>query len=76
MREAESVDRFYKNDEQDLIWWVDNSDLKGVWEFSYDMMTIFNMFADPPWKLSEKQKKVFDEENPYWADFFIDRTKD
>jgi hypothetical protein len=31
------------------------------------------MFADYPYKLTPEQKKIFDEENPYWVDFFADR---
>ena len=65
--------RFYKNNETDMIWWVE-TDKIGVWEFSYDKKTVFNMFHDYPYKLTEEQKKLFDEENPFWAEFFKDRT--
>ena len=64
---------FYKNEETDQIWWVD-TDAIGVWEFSFDKETIFNMFQDYPWKLTKEQKEIFDRENPYWANFFADRT--
>ena len=65
--------KFYKENPDDIIWWVDNSDRKGVWEFSFDKKTIFNMFRDYPYKLTKEQKAIFDKENPFWADFFSDR---
>ncbi len=67
---------FYKENENDKIWWVDNFDTVGEWLFSFDKKTVFNMFEDYPWKLTEEQKRIFDEENPYWAEFFSDRTTD
>ncbi len=65
--------RFYKENPTDLIWWVDDPETTGVWEFSFDRETVFNMFRDYPWKLSAEQKEIFDHENPYWRDFFSDR---
>ena len=65
--------RFHKENPTNLIWWVDNFDQIGVWEFSFDRETIFNMFCDYPWKLSAEQKEIFDRENPYCHDFFSDR---
>lgn len=65
--------KFYKENETDQIWWV-KTDAKGEWEFSFDKKTIFNMFEDYPYKLTPKQKAIFDKENPYWANFFSDRT--
>lgn len=64
---------FYKENETDLIWWVDDPETKGVWEFSFDGETVFNLFSDYPDKLTPEQKEIFDRENPYWADFFKDR---
>lgn len=66
---------FYKNEETDLIWWVDNTDSIGEWLFSFDKKKIYNMFRDYPDKLTAKEKAIFDRENPFWADFFKDRTR-
>ena len=66
---------FYKNEETDLIWWVDNTDTIGEWLFSFDKKKIYNMFRDYPDKLTAKEKAIFDRENPFWADFFKDRTR-
>lgn len=32
------------------------------------------MFADYPHNLTPEQKKIFDEENPEWCEFFKDRV--
>ena len=67
-------DRWYKENPDDKIWWLDNSDeIEGEWIFSFDKKTRFNMFRDYPKKLSKEQKEIFDKENPYWADFFKGR---
>ena len=68
-----SNNKFYKNNKSDRIFWVNNTDQIGVWLFSFDKKTIFNMFADYPHNLTPEQKQIFDEENPYWVDFFKDR---
>lgn len=64
---------FYKENETDTIWWVEEVDAIGVWRFSFDKKKIYNMFADYPWSLTAEEKAIFDRENPYWADFFRDR---
>lgn len=64
---------FYKEKKRNKIWWVDNPDRVGEHLFSFDKKHIFNLFRDYPYALTPEQKKIFDEENPYWADFFKDR---
>ena len=64
---------WYKENEADIIWWLDTSDMDGEFIFSFDKQTAFNMFTDYPQKLTPEQKDIFDKENPYWADFFKDR---
>ena len=66
------VNNFFKNKPSDKIWWVDSFDRDGVFEFSFDKKTIFNLFADYPNKLTPEQKDVFDKENPFWKEFFSD----
>lgn len=68
-----SNNKFYKKNKSDRIFWVDNADQIGVWLFSFDQKTVFNMFEDYPHNLTPEQKQIFDEENPYWTDFFKDR---
>ena len=70
---AESLN-FIKQNEADLIWWVDDAETIGEFLFSFDKKVVFNLFADYPQKLTQKQKALFDKENPYWANFFKDRA--
>ena len=66
--------KLFKNDPADVIWWVDNGEeTKGEFVFTFDKKEYFNLFADYPHKLTPEQKRIFDKENPYWADFFSDR---
>ena len=71
----EALNNFYKNNESDSIWWVNNPDTIGEHLFSFDKKKVFNLFQDYPHKLTSKEKEIFDEENPEWAEFFKDRTE-
>ena len=67
-------DMWYKEEPNNQIWWLDNNNEKtGEFVFSFDKKTRFNLFADYPYKLTAKQKEIFDKEEPYWANFFKDR---
>lgn len=70
----ERLNNFYKNNESDSIWWVDNQDTIGEHLFTFDKKRIFNLFQDYPHELTAEEKKIFDEENPEWAEFFKDRN--
>jgi len=74
MAEESSEDGFYKDKETDKIWWKETPDRIGEFLFSFDKKTVFNLFHDYPYKLTPEQKRIFDEENPYWANFFKDRS--
>lgn len=73
--QAVESSKFYKENEQDRIWWIE-TDSKGEWLFSFDKKKIYNMFADFPQKLTKEEVQIFIKEQPYWADFFRDRLKD
>ena len=64
---------WYKRNPDEKIYWKNTPDRKGLWIFSFDKKTEINMFMDYPEKLSEEEKRIFDEENPEWAEFFKDR---
>lgn len=66
---------FYKENENDTIWWVNDLDTKGEFLFSFDKKKIYNLFADYPYNLTKEEKEIFDKENPYWAEFFSDRSE-
>lgn len=67
---------YYKNNETDTIEWADTGATEdGLWLFRFGTKgLVFNMFRDYPHELTAEQKRIFDEENPYWAEFFKDRT--
>ena len=65
--------KYFKNNPDDVIFWVDTSDKDGEFVFTFDKKEHFNMFADYPYKLTAEQKRIFDKENPRWANFFRDR---
>lgn len=61
---------FYKEKPTDKVYWVDNIGVVGELLFTFDKKKIFNLFRDYPQKLTNEEKRIFDKENPYWADFF------
>lgn len=65
---------FVKNNENDVIFWIDNVDAKGEHLFSFDKKKIYNLFADYPYKLTNTEREIFDNENEYWKEFFSDRN--
>ena len=54
--------------------WIRNPEQKGEFLFTFDGKQVFNLFRDYPSALTKEQKQLFDEKNPYWADYFKDRT--
>ncbi len=68
------MEQWYKNNKTDTIWWLENPDKIGEHVFSFDKETKFNLFTDYPHKLTPEQKGVFDNENPYWKEFFKGRS--
>ena len=61
---------FYKNNENDQIWWFYDTEVLGQPSFSFDKKKVFYLFGDYPDSLTPDQKDLFDKENPYWAQFF------
>ena len=41
----EQLNKFYKNNPSDAVWWVDNPEKVGEWLFSFDKKTVFNLFS-------------------------------
>ncbi len=54
--------------------WIEDPETVGEMRFTFDGRIIYNLFRDYPHELTPEQKEVFDAINPYWADFFKDRT--
>lgn len=65
---------FFKQNDTDLIWWVDNHEQKGKRLFSFDRKKVYSLFKDYPNNLTTEEKDIFDRENPYWRDFFKKRV--
>lgn len=55
--------------------WIEDPDTIGEMKFTFDGEKIYNLFRDYPHELTPDEKVVFDAINPYWADFFKDRTQ-
>ena len=51
---------FYKNNDTDQIWWVDNPEKIGEHLFTFDKKKIYNLFEDYPYNLTKEQKEIFD----------------
>jgi hypothetical protein len=73
-KEVAYATKFYKKNETDLVWWIDGGNI-GEHLFTFDKKKIYNLFADFPWKLSQKECAIFVKENPFWAEFFKDRLQ-
>jgi hypothetical protein len=69
----EQSSKFYKDDEKCRIWWV-LSDHIGEWLFSFDKKKIYNMYQDYPDNMTAEEVKIFDEDFPFWAEYFKDRN--
>lgn len=54
--------------------WIRNREHKGELQFTFDGVQIFNLFHDYPYALSDEQKRVFDEENPFLGKLFCKRV--
>lgn len=72
--EQANITAFFKKKPSDKIWWIDGGNI-GEHLFSFDKRTIFNLFADYPWKLTDAERETFVKENPFWVDFFADRLE-
>lgn len=58
---------FYKENENNVIWRIDNIDEIGQFLFSFDKKTILNFWEDYD-KLAQDEKAIFDKEFPTMAE--------
>lgn len=67
--------KWFKNEETDTIWWLDNGDEgKGIFIFSFDQKKQYNLFEDYPHNMKPEEVVIFNNENPFWQDFFKERV--
>jgi len=60
-----------KEKETSKIYWLTSSEgMVGEHLFSFDLKKVYNLFSDYPHNLSKEEKEIFDEEYPFWVDFF------
>ncbi|MCQ2565071.1 MAG: hypothetical protein MJ152_04375 [Clostridia bacterium] len=64
------LSNFYKNEDGDRVWWIDDLEHNGRFLFSFDKKKIYNLFEDYPQNLTPKEVIIFDNENPFWKEFF------
>ena len=67
---------FRKKNENNHIQWVKKVGEKierGPIRFSFDKVKIYNLWTDYLYKLTPEEKEFFDQEQPFWADFFKSR---
>lgn len=62
------------NTTNNKVKWLRTPERKGEFLFTFDGEQVFNLFRDYPHELTLEQKEIFDAENPYWANYFKDRT--
>ena len=60
---------FYKRDDNSRVWWIDALEQKGALLFSFDRKKIYNYWPDYPCNLTPEEVKIFQEDEPYWANF-------
>lgn len=69
---------FHKDNSTDKVWSVTEV---GKWAtgpmlISFDKKKIYNLWTDYPDNMTKEEVEIFDEENPFWADFFSWRKED
>jgi len=65
---------FSKWRENDKVYMVDDGTI-GSLLFSFDKKKIYNLWTDYPDAFSKEELAIFNEEYPYWRDFFSKRKK-
>lgn len=70
----DKLGKWIKNNPNDKVWWLDMPQDKGTIVFSFDKKERFYLYRDY-FKMSEEQKRIFDKENPFWANFFHGNDK-
>ena len=61
---------FHKEHITDRVWWYRENGQYGSLKISFDKKKIYNLWTDYPDNMTEEEVKIFDKENPFWAEFF------
>lgn len=68
--DIEGYENFHKESEHSRVWWTAKLDTIGELNISFDKKKIYNLFADYPYNMTPEEIEIFDEDEPYWANFF------
>ena len=61
---------FYKENPKDKIYWYEFHERNiGTLIFSFDKKKVYYLFQDYPDNMTPEEVALFNEENPYWAEF-------
>lgn len=66
---------FKKNKATDKIWWTTYVECFGESFFTFDKIKLYSLWNDYPDKLTDEEKEIFDNENPFWRRFFSKTEK-
>lgn len=68
---------FYKEKDKRnaKIWHTSKIDEIGEVNISFDRKKIYNLFEDYPYNMTQEEIKIFEKEEPYWAEFFAWRKE-
>ena len=65
---------YYKKNETDTIWWIQDEDLLDACFISFDKKTNYNILEYPEC-LTKEQKAIFDKENPDYVRYYNEYVK-
>lgn len=73
--DIEGYENFYKENKDSKVWWTSKINSIGELNISFDRKKIYNLYEDYPDNMTEEEVEIFDNEEPYWADFFSWRKR-
>ncbi len=65
---------FYKTSPESRIWWTGAIGCEDGGIFSFDCKKLYSLFGDAR-NLTGEERKIFIEDEPYWANFFNMKDK-
>lgn len=61
--------------EKARVWSTGYYGERGGVYYSFDKKKIYNLWVDYPYNMTEEEIQLFQEDVPFWADFFRDRIE-
>lgn len=66
--------KIYRDSKDNKVWWLETEAL-GESVFTIDKKKFYSLFGDYPEKLSVEEWLTFNDEYPYWRDFYEDSNR-